>query len=172
MSILRGSFIVKNHFKYFFIWNEEWKQLGTEKYDLQTRDIYNYPFQSQSLENFISTLEKYKLVPESIHNQTFETNKGKQKELVLFPVQKKPRSKTVVPLLYEQFMAIENKLSTVILYPWKVEGIKLNFLDTISFLQQIPLNNEEYIGSDLRFWSHVYRWSLDLICRQKISPHH
>ncbi|AFZ46587.1 SNF2-related protein [Cyanobacterium stanieri PCC 7202] len=170
MSILRGSFIVKNHFKYFFIWSEEWKQLGTEKYDLQTRDIYNYPFQGKTLDNLFSTLDKYHLLTDAIKDKSLEIKKSSHQELVLFPVQKKPRSKTVVPLLYEQFVAIENKLSTVILYPWKVEGVKLNFLETISFLQQLPLNNEDYIGSDLRFWSHVYRWSLDLICRQKFLP--
>ncbi len=168
MSILRGSFVVKNHSKYLFIWSEEWKQLGTEKYDLQTRDIYNYPFQNQSANTLISLLQKYNLMTNYIENQDF--NKKKHKELVLFPVQKKPRSKTVVPLLYEQFMAIENKLSTVILYPWKVEGIKLKIDNAIELLQNLPLNKEDYIGSDLRFWSHVYRWSLDLICRQKFLP--
>lgn len=171
MSILHGSFIVKNHFKYLFIWSEEWKQLSTEKYDLQTRDIYDYPFQSQSADSLISLLKKYNLlIDDDSTEEDFTLQKTKQKELVLFPVQKKPRSKTVIPLLYEQFVTIENKLSTVILYPWKVEGLKLNIQQTINFLQKIPLNKNDYIGSDLRFWSHLYRWSLDLVCRQKFLP--
>lgn len=40
----------------------------------------------------------------------------------------------------------------------------------LRLLQQLPLNKVDYIAPDLRFWSHVYRWSLDLICRQKFIP--
>jgi len=43
-------------------------------------------------------------------------------------------------------------------------------LQVVEFLQKLPLNQVDYIGDDLRFWGHIYRWSLDLICRQKFLP--
>ena len=91
--------------------------------------------------------------------------------MVLFPSQKKPKSKTVVPLLYEQYIAITNKLSSVILYPWDIAGFKLSINQLLKLLAKLPLNKVDYLGADLRFWSHIYRWSLDLISRHKFLPY-
>ncbi|WP_292770548.1 SNF2-related protein, partial [Nostoc sp. NOS(2021)] len=60
------------------------------------------------------------------------------------------------------------------LQPWRVEGFCLNPTEAIKFLTAVPLNaaNEEdaFLGGDLRFWSQVARWSLDLISRCKFLP--
>lgn len=169
MSTLHGSFLIKNEQKYFFIWSEEWKQLEKEKYDLEAEYLYLYPFLLDQPKILYAFLEKYN------YNDYLEENKNNleeiwQWEMVLFPSQKKPKSKTVIPLLYEQFVAINNKLSTVILYPWEVGGFKLNVDQLLDLLQKLPLGKVDYIGSDIRFWSHIYRWSLDLISRQKFLP--
>jgi SNF2 family DNA or RNA helicase len=42
--------------------------------------------------------------------------------------------------------------------------------ETIKFLPALPLGEDNYLGTDLRFWSQIYRWSLDLICRRKFLP--
>lgn len=64
--------------------------------------------------------------------------------------------------------------SALLLYPWQVDGICLSPLDALSFLNSLPLgvmpSDESAIGGDLRFWSHVARWSLDLLARSKFLP--
>ena len=169
MTILHGSFIATKKQSYFFIWSEQWKQLDNLKYDLEAKFLYEYPFLVRQPQLLKSILLEHNLI---FYPNDSECDLTKQwhEELVLLPSQKKPRSKTVVPLLYEQFMEIDNKLSSVILYPWVIDGFQLNFQQAINFLQKLPLSKVEYLGPDLRFWSHIYRWSLDLISRRKILP--
>ena len=169
MSILRGSFIKRKKQSYFLIWSEQWKQIDNLKFDLEAEYLYEYPFLVRQPKSLQAILAEYYL---TFYEQKEELDLTKQwqDELVLLPSQKKPKSKTVIPLLYEQFIEIDNKLSSVILYPWIIDGFKLNFQQAVNFLQKLPLSKVDYLGSDLRFWSHVYRWSLDLICRHKFLP--
>ena len=65
------------------------------------------------------------------------------------------------------------KTEEIYLYPWQVEGFCLNPQAAFVFLQSLPLNGAEpdsFVGSDLRFWSHIARWSLDLLARCKFLP--
>jgi SNF2 family DNA or RNA helicase len=59
------------------------------------------------------------------------------------------------------------------LQPWEVQGIALSPLEAVQFLNSLPLSSvseESFLGADLRFWSHVARWSLDLLARSKFLP--
>ncbi|MBD2461642.1 DEAD/DEAH box helicase [Oscillatoria sp. FACHB-1407] len=60
------------------------------------------------------------------------------------------------------------------LQSWLVTGIVLTPLEAIQFLNSLPLSSmgeeESFLGGDLRFWSHVARWSLDLLARSKFLP--
>lgn len=60
------------------------------------------------------------------------------------------------------------------LYPWQITGISLNPKQAFQFLQSLPLNtvitSDSDLGEDLRFWSHIARWSLDLLARSKFLP--
>jgi len=62
----------------------------------------------------------------------------------------------------------------VTLYPWQVTGACLSAAEVAQFLENLPLGQRIFsgveIGSDLRFWSHVARWSLDLLARGKYLP--
>ncbi|TAG94583.1 MAG: helicase [Oscillatoriales cyanobacterium] len=61
----------------------------------------------------------------------------------------------------------------IYLFPWQVEGFCLNPQTAFIFLQALPLNStatDSFVGSDLRFWSHVARWNLDLLARCKFLP--
>lgn len=64
--------------------------------------------------------------------------------------------------------------SSLALFPWRVEGIRLTPLEALHFLNALPLaalpEGESFVGGDLRFWSHVARWSLDLLARSKFLP--
>ncbi len=61
----------------------------------------------------------------------------------------------------------------IYLFPWQVEGFCLNPQTAFIFLQALPLNStatDSFVGSDLRFWSHMARWNLDLLARCKFLP--
>ncbi|MEH2166150.1 MAG: DEAD/DEAH box helicase [Nostoc sp.] len=68
----------------------------------------------------------------------------------------------------------ENTDSPQYLQPWRVEGFCLNPSEAVKFLAAVPLNaakgEDAFLGGDLRFWSQVARWSLDLISRCKFLP--
>jgi hypothetical protein len=60
------------------------------------------------------------------------------------------------------------------LHPWLIEGICLAPMAAVAFLNSLPLGtvdaDDAFVGGDLRFWSHVARWSLDLLARSKFLP--
>ncbi|WP_341733275.1 SNF2-related protein [Microcoleus sp. EPA2] len=59
------------------------------------------------------------------------------------------------------------------IFPWEIEGLCLNPEAAFIFLQTLPLNSTEtdsFVGSDLRFWSYISRWTLDLLARCKFLP--
>lgn len=62
----------------------------------------------------------------------------------------------------------------LLVYPWQVEGLCLSSADVLPFLTSLPLGamdvEEPVLAGDLRFWSHVARWSLDLLARSKFLP--
>jgi SNF2 family DNA or RNA helicase len=73
----------------------------------------------------------------------------------------------------------EESSAPAYLYPWLVEGLCLDAPEAMNFLQALPLgaggaadapSHEKFVGTDLRFWSHVARWSLDLLARCKFLP--
>lgn len=67
-----------------------------------------------------------------------------------------------------------NNIPKSYLYPWQITGISLNPKQAFQFLQSLPLNtvitSDSDLGEDLRFWSHIARWSLDLLARSKFLP--
>ena len=59
------------------------------------------------------------------------------------------------------------------LYPWQVSGGMLDAIATLKFLCALPLGQSEasaFVGSDLRYWSHLTRWCLNLLARGKFVP--
>jgi len=61
-----------------------------------------------------------------------------------------------------------------VLYPWQIAGVWLTPQETIRFLASLPLGSSltptSPMGGDLRYWSHVARWALDLMGRGKFLP--
>lgn len=64
--------------------------------------------------------------------------------------------------------------ANLVLFPWQVPGIQLNPSQAFAFLTRLPLMIAEpetsYVGSELRLWCHIARWSLDLLTRSKFLP--
>jgi SNF2 family DNA or RNA helicase len=61
-----------------------------------------------------------------------------------------------------------------LLQPWRVEGFCLEPLEAMKFLTSLPLGAangvDAFLGEDLRFWSQIARWGLDLLSRGKFLP--
>jgi SNF2 family DNA or RNA helicase len=65
------------------------------------------------------------------------------------------------------------------LEPWRVNGLRLTAKEAFQFLVALPLSDfaqqdlaptSAVISDDLRFWSHLNRWGLDLLARGKYLP--
>ena len=60
------------------------------------------------------------------------------------------------------------------LQTWQVAGVCLSAREAIQFLHGLPLGlateGEAFIGEDLRFWSHIARWNIDLLARSRFLP--
>jgi SNF2 family DNA or RNA helicase len=61
------------------------------------------------------------------------------------------------------------------LQAWSLPGVRLTPIEAIQLLQSLPLSSVQdeqlsWLGADLRFWSHVARWRLDLLARGKFLP--
>lgn len=58
---------------------------------------------------------------------------------------------------------------------WSIPGVRLTASEAIELLQSLSLSSVQdeqfsWQGADLRFWSHVARWRLDLLARSKFLP--
>ncbi|MCU0570926.1 MAG: SNF2-related protein [Oculatellaceae cyanobacterium Prado106] len=66
-----------------------------------------------------------------------------------------------------------NHEATLERIPWQLQGIRMSAAEAIPFLQSLPLSvldEVSWLGADLRFWSHIARWHLDLLARTKFLP--
>lgn len=165
MSILHGIWIKEKQNSYLFIWGETWQNISSKS--LSKESLLPYPFglNQKELQNFLQS----KTIEISQNNQ----HKWCSQQLAL-PSKTPEKSQQIVPILSTVLEEAEISNDKISLQSWKVEGICLTIEEAINFLSQLPLgfseNKENYLGEDLRFWTHVYRWSLDLLTRGKYLP--
>ena len=62
-----------------------------------------------------------------------------------------------------------------VLHPWRVGGWWMTVKNFLPILLRMPLGQQslggaDFIGPDLRFWSHIARWGLSLLARGKVLP--
>ena len=65
--------------------------------------------------------------------------------------------------------------AAVALFPWQVQGWWLTPAQALTLLIRLPLGaaiapEQSLLATDLRFWSQVGRWGLDLLARNKAVP--
>ena len=165
MTILHGTWIQNTPEKYFFIWGETWRSLSK---DISSDDsISMYPF----------SVDKQEIIKQFNSNKIkIEKNKKIESVSRVFDLPSKviPKSKQTIPLLSTELKDNNFAEDDIQLIAWQIEGIKFHVNDTLNILSQLPLgltnNNENVIGDNLKFWTHIYRWSLDLLTRGKYLP--
>ena len=197
MAILHGSWLLKNNEEScLFIWGETWRKI--EAIDTTAGINLQHPLAMNEAEfkNFLNSLqqsgkldwqlpetaetppEKSKKTRRSPKTQNAEVtapNSSIQKEIraIALPTQISESNANLMPQHSAAALEEPAKIEEIYLYPWQVEGFCLNPQAAFVFLQSLPLNSTEsdsFVGSDLRFWSHIARWSLDLLARCKFLP--
>ena len=162
MVILHSFWLTENQQpSSLFIWGETWQKI-TEDDAGEIENIANNPY----------TINLEELLKLSEANINFSLKKHKKftNQTLATPTKLLKSSQKLYPIHSATDLSeISEKLY---LYPWQIEGICLEPLEAIDFLQSIPLGKitESFIGRDLKFWSHVARWSLDLLARCKFLP--
>ncbi|CAD5914040.1 putative ATP-dependent helicase YwqA [Planktothrix tepida] len=159
MAILHGSWCITPS-RSFFLWGETWRRVTSES--LASAPILPYPFALNDTELLTQP------ILQNIGLSTTLPNLLSPKILAL-PTD---ISETVGELTPIYSTATNSPQSH--LYPWQINGISLNPKQAFQFLQSLPLStvttSESNLGEDLRFWSHLARWSLDLLARSKFLP--
>jgi SNF2 family DNA or RNA helicase/intein/homing endonuclease len=198
MAILHGSWLLQNRGSSLFVWGETWRSLET-KIDLGTlTQVPSHPYAmtaaelSEWLHSRHLKLSKSSQEPQIAVTATGQTSKAgtKLKQKAASPANVMPTRSQILALptyfsesdqqstafispVHSAIFGSEKPFSQY-LQPWQVEGFCLEPQDAIAFLASLPLSTankeDDFVGGDLRFWSHIARWSLDLIARCKFLP--
>ena len=198
MGILHGSWKLEKQGSYLFIWGETWRKIADEGNNPPSA-IAPHPLGMSGREftDFLTSLQQSNRIKWEIPvEKPPEKAKSKQRsrfyqanlqpntseyvsewgiEAIALPTQ---ILETGSPIPLHSGATIPAKTdpnySSLSLYPWQVEGIRLGTVDALKFLQALPLGGvteeQNWLGADLRFWSHVTRWTLDLLARGKYLP--
>ncbi|MDJ0591352.1 MAG: DEAD/DEAH box helicase [Pleurocapsa sp. MO_226.B13] len=167
MSIIHGSWIVNSGQDYFFIWGEAWRSLVNESFSLNKSGDFVHPF-DLSQQEFLDLCQSHELdIADLLNESKWQT------QLVGMPtiVTETGDEKKIQPVFAGDVVESE---ATLDLYLWEVEGFRLTPNQTIELLQVLSFSSLQadvkYLAGDICFWSHIYRWGLDLIVRQKFLP--
>lgn len=167
MSNLHGTWISQRSNSHLFIWAETWRTIAFREASCDHQLVPIHPFNLNS-EELIAFLQSHHLSLEIDIKQRWQT------KVIALPSQKTNKDQSLHPVLAEQMLTGTIDTSSLILQAWQVKGIYLTALEAVSFLRQLPLSsfqkNDSYPGKDLYFWTHIYRWSLDLLARGKFLP--
>ncbi|MDS1347214.1 DEAD/DEAH box helicase [Planktothrix agardhii] len=154
MAILHGSWCMTSK-GCFFLWAETWRRVPSESF--YSEAIFPYPFALNDTELLTQPLLKNIGLSNILSQQIIALPTDISESGDLTPIYS---ATTNIPKSY--------------LYPWQITGISLNPKQAFQFLQSLPLNtvitSDSDLGEDLRFWSHIARWSLDLLARSKFLP--
>lgn len=180
MAILHGTWITNEDEQYLFIWGEMWRSMGVVGHGGQNR-VSPHPLAMTEMEltNF-SRSHNLVIGNFSPHSSSGKSGNRKanlsghqwRKQIIALPAQKATKETAAYPLLSTKVSGAETDSLTLEL--WEVTGICLTPLEAIKLLQSLPLGSfkasDAYVGCELRFWSQIYRWSLDLLTRNKFLP--
>ena len=181
MAILHGSWILQERGSYLLVWGETWRRVTPEEESPTPVAVAPHPLAmtQKELTDFLKSLYPQRLNWELPAGAIAKKTKSKKAKIVegvgwhslaiALPA-RIAESGNLIPLHSGE----ATKEDGIALYPWQVEGIRLDLLKGLELLQALPLaqaNAENsWLGADLRFWSHIARWSLDLLGRSKFLP--
>lgn len=181
MAILHGSWLVKAEKNYLFIWGETWQSSSRTEYSaIASGEIPTYPMAMSATQLYewlgaenLQVLKQLTKLNEQIGVATCSLP-------TYFPDNQSEENRSIYPVHSASLVSDEDsgeyvqKYAQKWLQPWQIAGFCLNPAEAIKFLTGLPLSSADgkdaLLGGDLRFWSQVGRWSLDLISRGKFLP--
>ncbi|MHC5766070.1 MAG: DEAD/DEAH box helicase [Nostoc sp.] len=198
MAILHCNWLLKNQNGCLFIWGETWRSPRVNFESNGSGDIALHPLamtsvelsewlhsQNMAITNFIQKPQVAMPAAGKAIATTGRMRKAASATEISLPTHSQiitlptyipegsDKGTTAIFPVHSASLG-ENTDSPQYLQPWRVEGFCLNASEAVKFLAAIPLNaakgEDAFLGGDLRFWSQVARWSLDLISRCKFLP--
>ncbi|GAX37172.1 DEAD/DEAH box helicase [Nodularia sp. NIES-3585] len=191
MAILHGNWLLKNNNSCLFIWGETWRSSRVNFQHRASQDIPLHPLGMTAVElsewlssqniNIANLIQQNQVAIAATGRTRKSTSVTKpslatQSQIIALPthiLENNQQEIEFISPLHSATLASETN-SPQYLQPWRVEGFCLNPTEAIKFLAAVPLNaareEDTLFGGDLRFWSQVARWSLDLISRCKFLP--
>ncbi|MDB9372609.1 DEAD/DEAH box helicase [Nodularia sphaerocarpa] len=191
MAILHGNWLLKDNNSCLFIWGETWRSSKASLNPSASPDIPVHPLVMSPVELSEWLSSQNIKIPSLIQQtQVAVTATGRTRKSTTPTKISLPTHSQIIDLpthiLENNQQEIEfisplhsatlgSEINTPqYLQPWQVEGFCLNPTEAIKFLAAVPLNaareEDTLFGGDLRFWSQIARWSLDLISRCKFLP--
>ncbi|HIK03773.1 MAG TPA: DEAD/DEAH box helicase [Trichormus sp. M33_DOE_039] len=183
MAILHGSWLSKEQKNCLFVWGETWR---SPRVDVNLSELPFHPLAMTAVELSewlsVENLKLADLITQGVNKVATKATSAKKNNLpshaqiVNLPTQIIEVTQTETALIAPIHSAVVESAtdSQPYLQPWHVEGFCLQPIAAIKFLTTLPLNivngEETFLGGDLRFWSQIARWSLDLISRSKFLP--
>jgi SNF2 family DNA or RNA helicase len=187
MAILHGNWLVKQENSCLFIWGETWRSPRVNFDPQAGEDIPTHPL-AMTAKELHEWLVSQNIKIANLTQPAKETvNVGRSRktasvnqvtlpthcQIIAAPTHILETTETSTTLSPVHSASLETDFPPY-LQPWKVEGFCLHPAAAFAFLSSLPLstvNGEDaFLGGDLRFWSQVARWSLDLISRCKFLP--
>ncbi len=170
---------------YFFIWGEMWRRIDPAE-GAPNGSVLPHPF-AMAADEFLDWVRSLQqqgqlqwtiaVEPQSPRWQTltlalptYQMSLAQQKRTIQMMMPQHSASAASDDFLPSGHEATVPELE---LQPWTICGICFSPLEAIQFLQALPLGamqNESRFSPELRFWSHVARWTLDLLARSKFLP--
>lgn len=176
MAILHGSWLTES--QQFFVWGEVWQRLDAEKFAISWEG-QAHPF-CMTLADLLSSLKAVGGLPKTFWVEVSAITGKRKTSAKRHPRQGEQLLSLPTTLDGHAYLPrhsaddLPEATDDIALHPWKVSGVLLSDEETVSFLESLPLGFSTVdgveIGDDLRFWSHVARWSLDLQARGKYLP--
>lgn len=184
MAILHGSWLLQKQGSCLFIWGETWRSSVGLSESLTALPNHPLAMTPEELIAWVSlqNSEIAKLLPASlavVANKRPRKGTSAQKldvsnhrvssaQIVALPTY---IDNNLLYPVHSVAIELENNKS-YLLYPWQVEGFCFSPLEAMKLLTSLPLGIEEnsYLGGDLRFWAQVARWSWDVMSRAKFLP--
>jgi SNF2 family DNA or RNA helicase len=172
----------------FFVWGEMWRRVDPIVVESPTTLLdHPYRMSKDELQEFIQALQSQHGVecPSADHQwctmaialPTHRAKKGRGKTAkeAIFP---EHSASALFPDDIADTPKTKQKKTKQpdgpTLQQWRVSGICLTASDALKLLHSLPLNlgnaEDSAFGGDLRFWSHIARWNLDLLARSKYLP--
>src|SRR5919202_3384692 len=184
MAILHGSWIPRERGGHLFVWGETWRT-RTSLESPSSNGVSSHPFAMTQAE-LTSFLRSHSLSIGQFLEASGGSRQGSrsperenkqhkwQTQVLALPTQSSSTNESAYPVLSVKMPLGGTDAPPLELQLWQVDGFSLEPLEAVKFLQALPLGSfkasDAYVGGELRFWSQVTRWSLDLLTRCKFLP--